>query len=829
MMAKISSASAHGLVVASLFVVSSLGASIGPRAAVPDGYVAAPYYPAPYTGWVSSWSDSVQKAKALVDTMTLAEKANITAGTGIFMGNEYVQNIIRWKIQTDRISVCVGMTGSAPRVGFPQLCIQDSALGVRETDNITAFPPGITTGATWDKTLMYQRGVAIGKEFKGKGCNVYLGPTVGPLGRKPRDGRSWEGFGADPVLQGVAGSLTIQGVQEQGVMATIKHLIGNEQEEWRMYNILQPAYSANIEDDRTMHELYLWPFADGVHAGVASVMGSYNAVNGSAATQNSYLINNLLKDELGFQGFIMSDWLAQISGVPAALAGLDMAMPGDTMVPLLGTSYWMYEMSTAILNGSVPVDRLDDAATRIVAAWYQMGQDEDYPEPNFSSYTDTAVGPLHPASLTGPYGVVNQFVDVRADHATVARQVAQDAITLLKNNDDLLPLSTDTPLFLFGTDQEVNPDGANACVDRSCDTGTLGMGWGSGTARYETFDDPLTAIKANAANVTSYYTDTFPIDVATPSSDDVAIVFITSDAGENSYTVEGNAGDRSSSGLVSWHNGDELVKAAAAKYSNVVVVVHTVGPIVVEPWIELDSVKSVLFAHLPGQEAGESLTNVLFGSVSPSGHLPYTIPVAEDDYPSSVSLTSFNVGQIQDTYTEGLYIDYRYLNAAGTKPRYAFGHGLSYTNFTYTNATITKVTQLTTLPPTRAAKTGLPDYNNTIPAASEAYKPSDYDSFYVWRYLYPWLSESDADAAAATGAALRDFEKTDTLAPGESQTVELTFTRKDVSVWDVVAQNWVVPVVDGAYKFWIGSASDALYLACDASTLECEEGLTPPV
>ncbi|KUI64454.1 putative beta-glucosidase F [Cytospora mali] len=628
MMAQISSASPHGLAVASLFVVSSLGASIGPRAAVPDGYVAAPYYPAPYTGWVSSWSDSVQKAKALVDTMTLAEKANITAGTGIYMG-------------------------SAPRVGFPQLCIQDSALGVRETDNITAFPPGITTGATWDKTLMYQRGVAIGQEFKGKGCNVYLGPTVGPLGRKPRDGRSWEGFGADPVLQGVAGGLTIQGVQEQGVMATIKHLIGNEQEEWRMYNIIQPAYSANI-DDRTMHELYLWPFAEGVHAGVASVMGSYNAVNGSAATQNSYLINNLLKDELGFQGFIMSDWLAQISGVPAALAGLDMAMPGDTMIPLLGTSYWMYEMSTAILNGSMPVDRLDDAATRIVAAWYQMGQDEDYPEPNFSSYTTTAVGPLHPASLTGPYGVVNQFVDVRADHATVARQVAQDAITLLKNDDDLLPLSTDTPLFLFGTDQAVNPDGANACIDRSCDTGTLGMGWGSGTARYETFDDPLTAIKANAANVTSYNTDTFPISVATPSSDDVAIVFITSDAGENSYTVEGNAGDRSSSGLVSWHNGDELVKAAAAKYSNVVVVVHTVGPIVVEPWIELDSVKAVLFAHLPGQEAGESLTNVLFGSVSPSGHLPYTIPVAEDDYPSSVSLTSFNVGQIQDTYTEGL-------------------------------------------------------------------------------------------------------------------------------------------------------------------------------
>lgn len=350
----------------------------------------------------------------------------------------------------------------------------------------------------------------------------------------------------------------------------------------------------------------------------------------------------------------MSDWLAQISGVPSSLAGLDMAMPGDTMIPLLGTSYWMYEMTRAVLNGSVPVDRLDDSATRIVAAWYQVGQDEGYPEPNFSTYTSDATGLLHIGSLTGPSGIVNKFVDVRADHATVAWQVAQDAITLLKNNNSLLPLSTDTPLFLFGTDQKVNPDGANACLDRSCDTGTLGTGWGSGTATYETFNDPLTAIKAKAANVTSYYTDSFPTLRFKPSSDDVAIVFITSDSGENSYTVELNFGDRSSSGLVSWHDGDKLVQAAAAKYSNVVVVVHTVGPIVVEPWIDLDSVKAVLFAYLPGQEAGESLANVLFGDVSPSGHLPFTIPVAEDDYPDSVSLTGFGFGQIQDTYTEGL-------------------------------------------------------------------------------------------------------------------------------------------------------------------------------
>lgn len=124
---------------------------------------------------------------------------------------------------------------------------------------------------------MYARGIALGAEFRGKGINVFLGPTVGPLGRKPRGGRIWEGFGADPVLQAVGGALTIQGVQEQGVIATIKHYILNEQEMYRMYSIAQPGYSSNI-DDRTLHELYLWPFAEGIKAGVGSVMAAYNAV-----------------------------------------------------------------------------------------------------------------------------------------------------------------------------------------------------------------------------------------------------------------------------------------------------------------------------------------------------------------------------------------------------------------------------------------------------------------------------------------------------------------------------------------------------------------------
>ncbi|PKK55100.1 hypothetical protein CI102_135 [Trichoderma harzianum] len=860
---------------------AQIAAAAAAQGWVPDGYYVPPYYPAPYGGWVDEWRQSYAKAKALVDSMTLAEKTNITAGTGIYMGR------------------CAGNTGSALRVGIPQLCLNDSPAGVRHADNVTAFPDGITVGATFDKTLMYQRGVAIGKENRGKGVNVWLGPTVGPIGRKPKGGRNWEGFGADPVLQAVGARETIKGVQEQGVIATIKHFIANEQEMYRMYNPFQYAYSSNL-DDRTMHEVYAWPFAEGIHAGVGSVMMAYNAVNGTACTQHPYLMNALLKDEMGFQGFIMTDWLAHMSGVASAIAGLDMDMPGDVQIPFFGNSYWMYELSRSALNGSVPMDRINDAATRILAAWYKMGQDQGFPATNFDTNSGAAVNQLYPAAWPfSPSGVTNEFVQVQADHDVVARQISQDAITMLKNDGGILPLSPSQHIKVFGTDAQKNSDGINSCTDRNCNKGTLGQGWGSGTVDYPYLDDPITAITAAASNVTFYNTDSVP-SIGQVSASDIAIVFISSDAGENTYTVEGNHGDRDASGLYAWHNGDQLVQDAASKFSNVIVVIHTVGPLILENWIDLPSVKAVLIAHLPGQEAGTSLTNVLYGHSSPCGHLPYSITKQEADFPSSVTtlINSEFLNQPQDTYTEGLYIDYRWLNKNNTKPRYAFGHGLSYTNFTFTAASIKKITQLSSYPPSRSAKSGIPNFSQATPSANEAVAPSGFNS--IPRYIYSWLSQGDANGAVSDGKSgkyaypdgysttqkpgprsgggeggnpalwdiaynltvtvrntgdefagkasvqaylqfpdnisydtpiiqLRDFEKTEELAPGETATVTLTLTRKDVSVWDVVAQDWKVPAVDGGYKVWIGDASDSLSIVCHTDTLKCETGVSGPV
>ena len=173
------------------------------------------------------------------------------------------------------------------------------------------------------------------------------------------------------------------------------------------------------------------------------------------------------------------------------------------------------------------------------------------------------------------------------------------------------------------------------------------QGWGSGSARYPYMDSPIDGFKSRNANFQFFNTDSFPSN-SNPSPNDIAVVFVSADSGENYITVEGNPGDRTSANLNLWHNGDKLIQDVAAKYSNVVVVVHTVGPILMDKWHDLPSVKAVVIAHLPGQEAGKSLMEVLYGDVSPSGHLPYTMPKAESDYSKSVDLIGYQIGQPQD-------------------------------------------------------------------------------------------------------------------------------------------------------------------------------------
>lgn len=671
--------------------------------------------------------------------------------------------------------MCVGNTGSVDRLHFPSLCLQDGPLGLRFVDNATAWPAGITVGATWNKELMRKRGEAHGFEAHLKGINVLLGPSMGPLGRLPAGGRNWEGFGSDPVLQGIAAAETIKGIQKAGVIATAKHYVGNEQEhfrqawEWGTPN----AISSNI-DDRTLHEIYAWPFADSIRAGVGSVMCSYNQVNNSYACQNSKLLNGVLKDELGFQGFMQSDWLAQRSGVAAALAGLDISMPGDGLGWQDGKSLWGSELTKAVLNTSVPIERLNDMALRIVAAWYQLGQDDkaEWPSveygggPNFSSWTNDEVGELHPGSPNSKEtGVVNKFVPVRntkkgGDHDKLARQIAAEGIVMVKNENDFLPLNRNgsgispkgdkVKVGIFGEDAFPNGRGDNACPDRSCNEGTLAMGWGSGAVELPYLMNPWMALHVNfdeqMVDITDWSTNDVEHIDETASEQDVCLVFINSDAGEGYMSWNGVKGDRND--LYAQKGGDELVKRVAASCKNTVVVLHTVGPTILEKWIDLPGVKAVLIAHLPGQESGNALSDVLFGDVNPSGRLPYTIAKSEADYGPNSGILFYPNGVVpQQNFTEGLYIDYRYFDKENIEPRYEFGYGLSYSSFKVSSLVVHALGLKTAVPAPRLVGITTTRPKNKLPRPRSALWPKGMRR--LQKYVYPYIdSVSDIKKGA---------------------------------------------------------------------------------
>ena len=686
----------------------------------------------------------------MVSNMTLLEKVNITTGTG------WAQDL------------CVGNTAEANLVGFPPLCLQDGPLGIRFADHATAWPAGITVGATWNKDLMYRRGKGLGLEHRLKGVNVMLGPCMGAFGRMPGGGRAWEGFGPDPVLQGVAAAQTIKGVQEEGVMATAKHFIANEQEHFRQENEWKGtryAISSNI-DDRTLHEIYLWPFAESVRAGVASIMCSYNMVNNSYACGNSKLMNGILKDELGFQGFVQSDWLAQRSGVASALAGLDMTMPGDGRYWKDANSFFGPELTRAVLNASVPMDRMNDMATRVVAAWYQLGQDDisrwpaPPPEgkggPNFSSFTDEKVGKIHPESNDSTTAEVNKFVDVQGKgnsfHGRLAQEIAAEGTVLVKNEGSVLPLSPQggekSPGFpkyrvgIFGEDAGANPDGPNACEDRACNVGTLASGWGSGAVLFPFLVPPIEALESTFDLDSVELTINLTNAVYGPSlyaNQDLCITFVNSDAGEGFQRWNGIT-DRKD--LHPQKGGDKLVKAVAGHCAQTVVIVHAVGPVILEEWIDHPNVTAVILANLPGEESGNALADVLFGRVDASGRLPYTVGKSLADYgPGAQILFKPHTVVPQQDFKEGLFVDYRHFDNQSISPRFEFGFGLSFTTFTFSGLKIKEIKPKSPLPSPRATVSiEPPAFQTAIPDPKDAAFPLGFQK--LQGRIYPYITNT---------------------------------------------------------------------------------------
>nr|BAE43955.1 membrane beta-glucosidase 1 [Physarum polycephalum] len=711
----------------------------------------------------AQWDAAIQKAKDYLTTnaFTNSEKAALATGVGWEGGQ------------------CVGNIPSIPRVNFSGFCLEDSPTGVRFALNVTAFPAAVNVAATWNRSLIYERYAAFGSEFKTKGAHIALAPMMN-MGRVAAGGRNWEGFGADPYLTGECAYLAVIGIQDQGVVATSKHYLLNEQEHYR-------TTSSSNADVRTMHEVYLWPFRQAVKAGTGSVMCSYNLVNGFYACENEYILTEVLKKEFGFQGYIMSDWAATMSGLPSILAGLDMTMPGDVTFNS-GTTYFGEHLVDDVANGTVTQARLDDMAIRILTPYFLLNQDQGYPTVDFD-FRD--------------YTKLNQR-NAQADHATVVRKIGAESNILLKNINNTLPFSsTPTPgganytFAVIGSDAGPSPGnyGPTACADHGCDEGTLAQGWGSGTVWFPYLIDPNAAIvnksTANGQTVISSLNDTIEAAQQAAAQADIAIVFANADSGEDYITVEGNEGDRNNLNL--FHNGNALIEAVASVNNRTVVVLHVVGPVVM-PWADHPNVTAIILAGLPGQESGNSLVDTLWGAVNPSAKLIYTIAKLESDYGASV-LYSSPLPYPPINYTEALLIDYRWFDQKNIAPQYEFGFGLSYTTFSYANLQFTTATPTVTGCATHQALEDDVLYSATIEISNTG---SVAGAEVAQLYLgFP-------EGAGEPPKVLRGFDKVWTEVGGKA-TASFSLTRIDISIWDPVTAGWVVPA--GTFQVMVGASS----------------------
>ncbi|KXH29853.1 hypothetical protein CNYM01_02904 [Colletotrichum nymphaeae SA-01] len=741
-----------------------------------------------------SWDEASVAAKDFVSQLTTVEKI------GLVTGGYSSPNL-----------PCVGTIGSIERLGFEGVCYSDGPSGYSRSDGVSVFPAGISTAATWDKDMMYRRAVALGEEFRAKGAHVYLGPSSGPLGRHAVGGRNWEGFGPDPYLAGVAMNASVIGIQSVGVQACSKHFIANEQEGQRTSTISDDgttieAISSDI-DDRTLHELYLWPFANAVKAGTASIMCSYNRVNGNYSCANPETIS-ILKGELAFPGYVVSDWYATHETLSSANSGLDLEMPGNASAAA-GASYFGDLLLDAVNSGLVSADRLDDMATRVLTPHFLLGQDKDFPSIDPSSgaaFLRYQYG--HQVQLPSSYPEVTAR-DVRGNHAELIREIGAAGTVLLKNINGTLPLTDKLNIGVFGNDAPF-PTIGSVFLDigtqpEGFEMGTVDIGGGSGTVRHTNLVSPFEAIRKHVESIGGRVQALFDNDELADGRfrtiypvPDVCLLFL------KSYATEGQ--DRQSAEL-QW-SATKAVENTAAMCPNTVVIIHGPGVVVI-PWADNENVTAILNAHYPGEQTGNSIVDVLWGMVEPSGRLPYSIPKNESDYgPSIVNLTEpiTDPDAWHSTFEEGQMIDYRHLDANDIEPQYEFGFGLSYTEFEMEDALEIKVD---------ANVSSIADEANGVEPGglSDLWKVVVSSSIQVTNSgglagsAVPQLYVSFPISTTPEGTpvkVLRGFEKVH-IEVGETKSVAFQLMRRDLSFWDTKKKQWTIP--SGTFRFMVGFSS----------------------
>lgn len=551
-----------------------------------------------------------------------------------------IQSIIAQMTLEEKAALCTGAsawtTTPIERLGVPEMIVSDGPHGVRRVPNInsmaidslpaTCFPTASCTASTWDVGLIYKMGEALAEECIALNVDVVLGPGAN-MKRSPLCGRNFEYFSEDPFLAGELAASFINGVQSKGVGTSLKHYAANNQEFQRF------TMSSEV-DERTLREIYLPAFEKAVkQAKPWTVMCSYNKLNGTFASQHHYLLTEILKEEWGFEGLVVSDWGAVRDRVAALKAGLDWEMPGPQ-------ERRVQAVVDAVRSGEMDEAVLDESVRRILGIVFKAKQ-----TPKIGSF------------------------DVDAHHE-LAHQIANEGMVLLKNNG-LLPLKGQQHIAVIG---------------RSAEAAHF-QGGGSSHINPTKVAMPFTEFKAQAGNAEVTYAEGYPTDnsfrqdlidqaVTLAKAADVAVLYIALPTFKESEGYDRVDLDLTDQQIA-------LIKSVSKVQPNTVVVLNNGAPIAMSEWI--DGVAAVLEGWMMGQAGGVSIADVLFGKVNPCGKLAETFPMKLADTPAYLNWPG-GAGEVR--YGEGLFIGYRYYDAKQMPVQFPFGFGLSYTTFKYSNPSI---------------------------------------------------------------------------------------------------------------------------------------------
>ncbi|HLP71545.1 MAG TPA: glycoside hydrolase family 3 C-terminal domain-containing protein [Bacteroidales bacterium] len=746
--------------------------------------------------------DQVSK---VVAAMTLDEKASLVVGTGMRFPGMNPGSADTG--QKDAVPGAAGSTFAIPRLGIPSIIVADGPAGLRispdrEGDDkkyyCTAFPIASLLASSWDRDLVGRVGEAMGNEVLEYGVDVILGPGMN-IQRNPLGGRNFEYFSEDPFITGEMAASIIKGIQSNGVGTSPKHFAANNAETNR--NALN-----TIVSERALREIYLKGFSMAVTGAQPwTIMSSYNLINDVYAPENTDLLTNILRGDWGFKGLVITDWFGGNDPVAMMKAGNDLLMPG---VPNQKQA-----ILQAVQDGNLSVDVLDRNVSRILNLILQSPHFRGY---KYSNETDLK------------------------DHAEVARVAGSDGMVLLKNTSYALPLTDVRKVALFGNSSYNLISGGTGSGDVN-EAYTVSLAEGMRNAGYTVSENlqklygdymELARIGRPAPKGIMALMGAEPIEELHMGKDVIKGVAATSEAAIITIgRISGEGRDRTN------RTGDfrltddeqQLIKDVCEVYKpkgkKVIVVLNVGGVIETASWKEQPD--AILLAWQAGQEAGNSIADIISGKINPSGKLAVTFPVNYEDVPSAKTfpgtelperkpgndspLNSFmRVKPSLVYYEDGIYVGYRYYETFDVKPSYEFGYGLSYTGFEYS------APKLSSTKFSRSLNVSVEVKNIGKAAGREI----------VQLYLSAPAKKLDKPAEE-----LKGFAKTRLLQPGESQTVSFTLDAKSLSSFDPAASAWVAEA--GNYEVRIGASSRNIMekatfsLAKDVTVQKVSKSLVP--